>query len=1306
MLNTETLPAEPSGAEETGKAHRAGSARRHRACRGEAALWLTERMFCGNGAVSSAAAAEGISRSGARAARLLSGEETHPVAAASAPWVLHRTTEERGRCRAFGAFELSAGNAQEAVDHCLVAHLTGVAGELLVEQAFAEQLWLFEAIDPGLVAKLDEATTAREQAVADEAGLSRALGRAFELTKRETGREVAALSVEIPADAEHVIVTSGDARAHAKLLAEALGLADARCGVVGVMQMRPFPADALAELLRGRRSVLVAEPGWARGRLEAGVRAALGDAQAPLVVDPFLPSALDAVKRALGLAGDGARPAPVEVPSMVALGVAPPSARGEALLADTVARLAEAGRFEVAFPETRRDGVSVVLLGERRPHMPIEPALDVLFVAHPLLFDAHKLGKRMRQGGALIVASAAPSARAMWAELGALEREVILERRLTVWWLDSSALSRREAKNPSAPWVGLENALILGSCGALVERLGVEERRLRALAGGNELGVVDTSWPVASVAPSRASALPTMPRELDTGPSGEWQSALRRFHLTGEGAAGPAALVPLAPAAVSGLLQEAGAFDAFPLVLFAEPGVHAIPLQALARETLGALDAAGSPSTVVAEHLPRLLGAVARTLSGSAARRPLGPVLDAACARFAGEFELSAAARKGFDEELARFTASLPRDGTIFGLTPEVHLEFYAACVLTERRRRTAAFVAEAARLAAGLTELLRLEASREARSPDELAAVLGESTEWFDTDALASALSAPRGPRPLEEARRRRVASALSTLQRFVARAGTATELVVVHPGIVPDRVDLGRVERVRHGECFELAAGLFDGLARALVEVLRAERVARLELDGRYDSGLHDEALARLDWHGLGPEELLLVPPVLVVESAERVWHSSLDGLSRLLRSGRPIHVLVEECTLSGAPPGLGNLLVAHREALVLAESFARPAKLVQDFTRMALALRPAVAIVETRRAEGPMPAWLWHRAALEGRAAPAFRYDPDAGSSWAECFDIDGNPQRERAWPARRLEIQTAAGDRQWLDVPFTFADAAALSLAFRSHFWLVPSEAWSDEQMELGAYLDALGRGLPDRVPFIWVIGEDDQLARAVVTRELAFACRERLRLWHGIQELGGSDNEHARRAAQAARAEALAEAEERRAELVREHGQELARVKKEEAAEALNRLARVLLDPDAALATAAPVPRAATVAESPGVFATGAFATVPSPPPTPTMVVAAQPAPEQEEESVSFSDPYIDTVLCTSCNECTNLNPLMFKYNADKQAVLADPKAGTFLQLVVAAEKCPASCIHPGAPRAGDETASDELVSRAARFNGG
>jgi ferredoxin len=100
--------------------------------------------------------------------------------------------------------------------------------------------------------------------------------------------------------------------------------------------------------------------------------------------------------------------------------------------------------------------------------------------------------------------------------------------------------------------------------------------------------------------------------------------------------------------------------------------------------------------------------------------------------------------------------------------------------------------------------------------------------------------------------------------------------------------------------------------------------------------------------------------------------------------------------------------------------------------------------------------------------------------------------------------------------------------------------------------------------------------------------------------------------------------------------------------------------------------------------------------------------AAEPEAEapvaEEEEEVSFDDPWIDTMLCTTCDDCMAINKLVFVYNDDKQAIITDPKAGTFAEMVQAAEICPAECIHPGNPLNPDEPGLDELIARAAPFN--
>jgi pyruvate-ferredoxin/flavodoxin oxidoreductase len=58
---------------------------------------------------------------------------------------------------------------------------------------------------------------------------------------------------------------------------------------------------------------------------------------------------------------------------------------------------------------------------------------------------------------------------------------------------------------------------------------------------------------------------------------------------------------------------------------------------------------------------------------------------------------------------------------------------------------------------------------------------------------------------------------------------------------------------------------------------------------------------------------------------------------------------------------------------------------------------------------------------------------------------------------------------------------------------------------------------------------------------------------------------------------------------------------------------------------------------------------------------------------------------------------------MFAYNADKQAYIKDPRAGSFAQLVQAAERCPAGIIHPGTPLNPKEKDLARWVARAERF---
>ena len=109
--------------------------------------------------------------------------------------------------------------------------------------------------------------------------------------------------------------------------------------------------------------------------------------------------------------------------------------------------------------------------------------------------------------------------------------------------------------------------------------------------------------------------------------------------------------------------------------------------------------------------------------------------------------------------------------------------------------------------------------------------------------------------------------------------------------------------------------------------------------------------------------------------------------------------------------------------------------------------------------------------------------------------------------------------------------------------------------------------------------------------------------------------------------------------------------------------------------------------------------------VPVAPPAAVPVAPAAAAPVEAEAAPAQSpdEAYIETPRCTTCNECTQINDKMFAYNDNKQAYIANPDAGTYAQLVEAAESCQVCIIHPGKPRNTSEPGLDELIKRAEPF---
>jgi len=659
--------------------------------------------------------------------------------------------------------------------------------------------------------------------------------------------------------------------------------------------------------------------------------------------------------------------------------------------------------------------------------------------------------------------------------------------------------------------------------------------------------------------------------------------------------------------------------------------------------------------------------------------------------------------------DLEKLTAHLPEGAKLLGYGHYAALHLLVHSIRSRVIPRRARFRGQVESSIRGLKELLEVDWAKTDESIEPAVArnAVGPGADLFKPEALSDVMDHSRGTRRMSERRRERIRVALEELEqwqdepllvRFVHGGNLRSEWLADDPALAEEGTD---------DPCTR-ATEVFDQQAVRLARVFAAVRIAQLEIDRIYDSEIHDPWFASFNWEGFSHDELLMVPSVIAVESADQVAGERLSSFSRLLSSGRPVQILirVQASNNPGAAPGegpfrsyrteLGYLGISHRQAVVSQSSGARHEHLLQSFLTGLDATRTSLHIVNTGVRPDcklvPLNAWLVAGAAIESRAHPFFQFDAQAEDAKADLLSFHGNPQPERDWPVHPFHYQDENGDGVDLELAFTFADYCLLIERLLDHFRVIPPGCDSDALVPMQEYLAMEREEALSTVPFTWAVDGNGQLHRLVVSREIAMACLDRLNYWHTLQEKAGIHNRYVDRAVERTRQEERSAASQERESLLAAHAAEVERVRTESAGEVMQRLTDMLLGLDftAPMGGFAPATRPA--------------ATEPEPEAAEPEAPAEEVAAEEEEEAISFDEPWIDTPLCTSCNDCMKINALAFVYNEEKQAYLDDVSNLTFAQLVEAAEICPADCIHPGKPGDPSEPGLEELMERAERYN--
>jgi pyruvate-ferredoxin/flavodoxin oxidoreductase len=490
-------------------------------------------------------------------------------------------------------------------------------------------------------------------------------------------------------------------------------------------------------------------------------------------------------------------------------------------------------------------------------------------------------------------------------------------------------------------------------------------------------------------------------------------------------------------------------------------------------------------------------------------------------------------------------------------------------------------------------------------------------------------------------------------------------------------------------------VAMGVFEGHMAKMAEGFKTIRLAELLLQDKYDPEGHAEEFRYFNWEDFTDEEFHLCPPVVAVGGDGAMYDIGFQNLSRAMMWGKPVKVVVVDTQVYSNTGGqactsgffgqisdmaqfgkaikgkeevrkeIGLITMAHRTTYFMQSTMAHSNHMIEGFVQGLMSRRPALFNLYTpcQPEHGIGDDMSHHQAklAVESRAYPLFRYDPDRGSTTAECFDLDGNPAIDRDWPVTKINY-VERGRQKDMELSTTFVDFAVTETRFRKHFRKIPRDAWHDDMVVVSDYLTLDEDEREDKVPYVWALDAKRQLSRLLLDDSMVKSAEERRDFWVMLRELAG-------------REKAEAESE----------GQLESRVRQEVVQKIASRLMG-LVSGDQSLDLGA-------------ALAAGDLAVADSGGPTPERPAESPPA-----SSGDYMAPWIDTEECTACDECIIINPQLFAYNDDKKAYIKSPEAGPYRDLVKAAEKCTAEVIHPGLPRDPAAKDMDKWIKRAEKFN--
>lgn len=301
-------------------------------------------------------------------------------------------------------------------------------------------------------------------------------------------------------------------------------------------------------------------------------------------------------------------------------------------------------------------------------------------------------------------------------------------------------------------------------------------------------------------------------------------------------------------------------------------------------------------ASILQKYLPGIEASVKKYVDENKGFCSLNPALTYAFDEL-GNIIIKGEDAESFISSIEKLKAAMPKKGRLLGFSGQAPVLLLVHVLKNRFYRKKKSFASEIKRLKSGLNDLLVVEKEKGEGGRD-LGLDFASSMIEF---AKLKTLMPESASEPMPGKRFDRITNCINMFD-------LADELLLKNDAIVyiseslAQNADYNWIELLKGldlrvtspGNSCNIATGGFSLHIQNIASLIAAVRIAKLELQQKYDEAIHDDYFKGFNWHYFSEEESAVCSPVILIEETENLAGSELPHFSELLASNIPVKVL----------------------------------------------------------------------------------------------------------------------------------------------------------------------------------------------------------------------------------------------------------------------------------------------------------------------------------------------------------------------------------------------------------------------------